>query len=175
MPSNFDEWSRGIDVTVKRMVGEDILRLQRAVTFLALGAAVEVSPGNIRVIMGVVLRTPVNTGRARASWNVAIGTPSTLVPDPGQQHYDAPSIDGARASLRGLGPYNVVWITSGLPYMRVLEYGLYPSPPKFGTWVPGRGGSGHFEIRSADGYSKQAPQGIVRLTADEIMEILSGI
>jgi hypothetical protein len=173
VPTDFERWDLELKVAADRLVGEEILRLQRAITFLALGAAVEITPGNVRTIMGVVLRTPVMTGRARASWNVSVGTPNPKVPEPGKKRYQPLTVAGAHASLRTLGPYDIVWITSGLPYIKVLEYGLYPNPPALGTWVPGKGSkAGHFEIRSAGGFSKQAPEGMVRLTVDEIMDIL---
>lgn len=47
-------------------------------------------------------------------------------------------------------------ISTGVPYAPVVEYGLYPNPPK--------GGKGKTE----GGYSKQAPQGMVRISIKEV-------
>ena len=47
-------------------------------------------------------------------------------------------------------------ISTDSPYAHVLEYGLYPNPPK--------GGKGKTE----NGYSKQAPQGFVRISIEEV-------
>jgi hypothetical protein len=176
MPHTFPTWDATLEVSSKRLVGDVVLKFQRTMVFLALGAAVEISPGNVKKILGVVLRTPVMDGRARASWNVSVGTPNGDYPDVFRRTYKplTATQGSARAALRGLGPYEVVWITSGLPYIRVLEYGLYPKPPRLGTLVKNRKGQRHFEIRSAGGFSKQAPQGMVRITYDEMLEIARG-
>lgn len=47
-------------------------------------------------------------------------------------------------------------ISTPIPYMPALEYGLYPNPPK--------GGKG----KTVDGFSKQAPKGFVRLSIKEV-------
>lgn len=47
-------------------------------------------------------------------------------------------------------------ISTNVPYMPVLEYGLYPNPPK--------GGKG----KTINGFSKQAPQGFVRISIKEV-------
>jgi hypothetical protein len=168
--TNYAQWVAKLRADADEMVGTRILRLQRSLALLTLGAAVEISPGNIRKILGVVLRTPVDTGRARASWNLSVGTPDGSYPAAGGT-YEPLSYEAAAIALRDLQPFDVVWIASGLPYIKTLEYGLYPSPPRVGTWVKGRG----FEIRSAGGYSKQAPQGMVRVTVDEVRAILGGV
>lgn len=47
-------------------------------------------------------------------------------------------------------------ISTPIPYMPALEYGLYPNPPK--------GGKG----KTIDGFSKQAPKGFARLSIKEV-------
>lgn len=83
---------------------------------------------------GVVLRTPVDTGRARGNWVLGVGTI-----DSGTSAANDPSGAGAIgriaaevAASRG----RVFYVTNSLPYIQRLE----------------------------DGYSKQAPAGMVKAT-----------
>ncbi len=83
----------------------------------------------------VVLRSPVDTGRFRANWNVSYGTPDVSVTDSTVQ--GRANTEAAKALTLPLGGLMVM--ANGLPYARKLEYG----------------------------YSKQAPGGMVRLSAAE--------
>lgn len=47
-------------------------------------------------------------------------------------------------------------ISTPVPYAPILEYGLYPNPPK--------GGQG----KTVNGFSKQAPKGFVRISIKEV-------
>ncbi len=71
-----------------------------------------------------VAMTPRKTGRAQASWNIAVGTePDRTVPPPG--NYGAP-----RPSLSGPVPIGqTVWVTSNLNYMQFLEQGSSTQAP----------------------------------------------
>lgn len=84
----------------------------------------------------VVLRSPVDTGRFRANWNVGVGAPdytTTDVKNPSATPFDA----ALNVKLGGL-----VCLSNGLPYARRLE----------------------------NGYSQQAPQGMIRLTVAELSQ-----
>lgn len=103
------------------------------------------------VFKAVVLKSPVDTGRFRANWNVSQGAPDTTVTD---------STDKGRAQAEvskalTLPVGGVTYMSNSLPYAVVLEYGLYPNPPKTPTG------------KTVGGYSTQAPQGMVRLSALE--------
>lgn len=66
----------------------------------------------------------------------------------------------AEKAIRGkLGKGRSVFIFNNHKAINTLEFGGYPSPVRKGTAL--RGG-GH-EIRSASGYSKQAPRGFIRV------------
>jgi len=89
---------------------------------------------------GVVLKTPVDTGRARASWKVGIGEIDTSVAGLGPQQ-DAAGVTAEGEEVIGTMDKPVhTWITNSLPYIGALE----------------------------DGHSKQAPNGMVALTAAEV-------
>jgi hypothetical protein len=54
--------------------------------------------------------------------------------------------------------------------LRSIEFGLYPNPPRLGSWNPV---TKAYEIRSEGGFSKQAPGGIVSITALRWSEFVS--
>lgn len=103
----------------------------------------------------IVLRTPVDTGRARASWNISEGAPDLSVPPATKRK----ALKGGRSRSRELKAAAIrfsqsgtastganvsgkqeVFIVSGLEYMQYLE----------------------------EGSSKQAPAGMVRISLAEI-------
>lgn len=94
----------------------------------------------------IVMKTPVDTGRARASWNITIGEVDTTVAPEGQQ----PEMNTwaaeakaatALATLTERAVFTApIFITNNLPYIGELE----------------------------NGHSKQAPHGMVTLSIDEV-------
>jgi hypothetical protein len=85
----------------------------------------------------IVEKTPVDTGRARASWNISIGEPDRSVAPEGQQPaMNRVSAEAkARTALATLTERGVlgdtVYITNNLPYIVALEDGHSPqSAPK---------------------------------------------
>lgn len=87
-------------------------------------------------------KTPVDTGQLKRSWTVAVNAPAT-------QH------NGAQKALTLAELTDAIYITTDKPYAEQLEYGLYPQP----------GGA-----KTINGFSTQAPQGMVRITAKEIAD-----
>jgi hypothetical protein len=167
----FDEWSASLASAEQALVPGELLKLQRQLVFLTLGAAAEVSPGVIRRISGVVLLTPVETGRARSSWNVTLASPSGSYPPPNGTYDQNHAMSQAGGILAQLGPYQTVWIASGLPYIRILEYGGYPNPPVRGSWDRA---TRQWVVKSSGGFSRQAPQGMVRVTVDAVRAAIGG-
>lgn len=92
----------------------------------------------------VILRTPVDTGRARANWQATVGQPAE-----GQLELFDPSGSGAVAGAQAaaLG-WNLaagsLFLANNLPYIEPLE----------------------------NGWSQQAPAGMVRLTLMEFQELV---
>lgn len=130
----------------------------------------------------IVKRTPVDTGLARGNWQVTIGAPSMQVLDR-KDKTGTPTKAAGRAVVEGwlLGPS--LFISNSLPYIEVLEFGLYPNPPKHGSRIrrrdlPSRrlkrirsalSESGiQYIVKSAGGFSLQAPLGMVGVTALEL-------
>ena len=108
------------------------------------------------LMSGVILKTPVDTGRARANWQASIDTPASGTVSFGADAGSgkkAPSASSASASsiADGVGAVNkatgrVFWLVNNLPYIHRLEYGAW---------------------------SKQAPHGMVRTTIAEIQRKLT--
>jgi hypothetical protein len=103
------------------------------------------------LLTGIVLKTPVDTGRARANWFTSIGSPSSstinFTGDTGRG-ISAPNRSAASAEAISRGSSviakatgNVLWITNNLPYIYRLEF---------------------------EGWSRQAPAGMVRVTVNDI-------
>lgn len=73
----------------------------------------------------IIMRTPVDTGRARANWSFSVGTYRTTY---NQDAYD----QGGQSTLNRFrtndyGP--VMYITNSLPYIRGLENGFSAQAP----------------------------------------------
>ena len=94
----------------------------------------------------IVKKTPVDTGRARGNWNITVGHDDTTASERTRPQFksvaDVPKVEGDET----------IYISNNLPYITKLEYGGYPKNPK--------GGSG----KTVNGYSKQAPNGMVGVT-----------
>lgn len=86
----------------------------------------------------IVQRTPVKTGRARSSWNLTVREASDDVPDDFDFQNDA--IQRAQGIAAQIDGKEQIFIVSNLPYIERLE----------------------------NGWSKQAPAGMVRLSIAEI-------
>lgn len=81
----------------------------------------------------IIDRTPVDTGRARASWNLSINEPDlTVAPEPKKKSRKAAleSAQAARASLPDFDPFtDTIWITNAVSYILRLEHGSSKQAP----------------------------------------------
>jgi hypothetical protein len=94
----------------------------------------------------VILRSPVDKGRFRGNWQVAIGT----VPDGTLELDDKTgsiTISKAAAEAQGLELGDIVYMANNLPYAVPLE----------------------------DGWSDQAPEGMVKLTVQRVQQIADAV
>jgi hypothetical protein len=110
----------------------------------------------LQVFTAVVKKSPVDTGRFRANWNVSFGVPDTSV----TSSTDTARADSEVDKVQALPVGGVVYLSNSLPYAQVLEYGGYPNPPKHPTG------------KTKGGYSTQAPQGMARLSALEFNDFV---
>lgn len=95
----------------------------------------------------IVKKTPVDTGRARANWNVSVGSNDTSITEETKKN-------GLKHEISEINPNGdeSIFISNNLPYIEKLEYGGYPNPPKSKSG------------KTVNGYSKQAPNGMVGVT-----------
>lgn len=122
----------------------------------ALGAIQEKSKRKVRkfirdICKDVVMGTPVDTGRLKNNWYASNRSPSsrsTMATDPS----GSASMARVDAALTKLQLGQTFYLTNSLPYARTVEYGLYPNPPKNPTG------------KTVNGFSKMAPQGMLRVS-----------
>ena len=112
----------------------------------------------------VIMRTPVDTGRLRGNWQ--FGTAS--IPSGRLDVTDkasglgGPTERGIWNAIADAKAGTVHYIVNNLPYAQVIEYGMYPNPPKGGKNM------------TSGGYSTQAPAGMVRVTVLEYKQFIDG-
>lgn len=115
----------------------------------------------------VILKTPVDTGRARGNWMIGINTiPQTVSEDANGKE----ALRNVTTGISGIKLGDTAVLANSVEYVGALEYGGYPNPPKKGSWDKKRK---EWVIKSAGGYSKQAPVGMVRTTIEEYMPTLN--
>lgn len=90
----------------------------------------------------IVLKTPVDTGRARSNWLVGLGAPMRRVRNTIDQGGGKTIAENARVIARQKR-FQSIWISNNLPYIRELE----------------------------NGTSKQAPAGMVRQSVNETIRV----
>lgn len=101
----------------------------------------------LQTLVRVQSKTPVDSGALRRSWTVALnGFPS--------------SYNGDQTVINQIKFGDVIVIATNKPYAPMLEYGLYPNPPKKPTG------------KTKNGYSVQAPKGMVRITVQEVQAFI---
>lgn len=82
-------------------------------------------------LRGLVLLTPVDTGRARGSWTVGVGNQRAI--DRGPNSQNAAMSDGI-ATIAGskVRPFETIYITNSIPYLPFLNNGTrYIKPQRF--------------------------------------------
>lgn len=98
-------------------------------------------------------------GTAKFGWFISADEPGNAGPASSQATADS----RARKAVQTLQGFRVIHITNNVPYIGVLEFGEFPNPPKQGTG------------RTINGYSTQAPRGMVRQTVREIPKAAEAI
>lgn len=110
-----------------------------------------------------------HAGTLKGSWIVTSGRPSSV-------NTKRIMRGRTRDSIRSLISKKMVshkvpmFLTSNSDYVGVVEFGGYPSPVKRGTFNET---TGKFEKRSAKGFSKQAPKGMVRRNTKRFKRIVT--
>ena len=118
----------------------------------------------LEITSRVIMKTPVDTGRARGSW-----TPALDVIPGGREAIDksgtAPLMEADSVLVQfRLG--QTFYLINSVPYIMALEYGRFPQNPTGG----GKTRSG--KSKTVGGFSRQAPKGMVRVTLSEFPGIV---
>jgi hypothetical protein len=96
----------------------------------------------------VILKTPVDKGRARANWQASLGSPATGTVDATDKTKSGgPTFRTVVAASAGFNVGDTIYLANNLPYIRRLE----------------------------EGYSQQAPAGMVALTVQEFAQVVNQI
>ena len=77
----------------------------------------------------VVLRTPVDTGRARSNWLVGLGAPRRDTTETLDKTGSKAIVDAANTIGRSRA-YQDIWISNNLPYILALEEGSSTQAPE---------------------------------------------
>ena len=101
-------------------------------------------------------------GTLRASWQIDFDNPSPNA-NPGKDFSGQKTITDAFQKLGRAKTPRLVWISTAMPYAATIEFGRYPNPPVRGTG------------RTIDGYSTQAPKGMVRQSFRYMVDAAPGI
>lgn len=127
--ANAFEFALNLEKIGEQLVDEALTELTKKIALMAL--------------RGVVMKSPVDTGRFRGNWNVSFGTPDYSFTEEVDPSGKAVLAKGTSVITK-MPKFSVVWICNGLPYARALE----------------------------TGWSKQAPAGVVAITVAEIESAL---
>ena len=102
------QFTLSIDAMVKDLVEDEVILVVKKLSMAAL--------------RGVVMKSPVDTGRFRGNWNVGIGSQDLSVSDSTDKGGGA-TLSSGTSEIDGVEDLTVVWITNNLPYAMALENG----------------------------------------------------
>lgn len=94
----------------------------------------------------IILRTPVDTGRARANWGVSVGKPIQFLIE-GEDKSGSATLTAASDGTMLWDCTGSIFLTNNVSYIGILEYGREDGKPG----------------------SNQAPNGMVRVTMEEMI------
>lgn len=82
----------------------------------------------LRILTGVVIRTPVRTGHARRNWQISRGSPITSVL-PGVDPNGTQVTDEGLSQIANVRAFDVVYISNNVHYILFLENGTPKMAP----------------------------------------------
>lgn len=88
----------------------------------------------------LMIRSPIETGRFKSNWNVGINGSDSTTDEKRNHHHVFTTLARNERTIKSAKIGDSIHITNALPYAKKLEYG----------------------------YSRQAPRGFLRITAQEI-------
>ena len=113
---------------------------------------------SIKLFSAIITESPVDTGRFRANWMVSNGQSSTATTNEVDLSKDGENTKKkVEQYITGVKDVYAFTLANNLPYAHVIEYGGYP-------------GDGP---NTVGGFSKQAPQGVVRVNIARFEQLLN--
>jgi len=112
---NFDEFTRDLKRETGKELEDTLVDFQKKIS--------------LEVLTGVVEKTPVDTGRARAGWIASIGKPS-IVKTKRKDKSGNSTIDKGGAKIDKLKPFQTLWISNNVEYIEFLEHGSSQQSPR---------------------------------------------
>ena len=120
-----------------------------------IGGAEEATRGaSIKLFSAIVDSSPVDEGRFRANWFATGNQPSEKVTFSTDKS-GIKSKGAIESKVTSIKDWSIFTLTNNLPYSEVIEFGGYNDGPK-----------------TTGGYSKQAPQGVVRVNIMRFNKLL---
>lgn len=101
----------------------------------------------------VILKTPVDTGRARGNWICSVDRPSQHTRKSTDKS-GGKTLDKVASKIDESELGQKIYLSNNLPYIGKLEYGGY--------------GDKNSTSKTTKGFSSQAPEGMVRISLQEI-------
>jgi hypothetical protein len=175
---DYASFARAISLFVPEDVDGAVERTHRNCAFSIYSRTLNRTPAHI-----------IDGGRLRQGWQITVG----VVPsgEPAGSSTPAAQLNAAKAVMRSSPAYSTIFITNNVPYGTAVEYGQYPKVVKLGTYLPkkrraalaGRIGGARIKKRDADGqpshvqfseggFSRKAPDGMVRVAFEEVAAIV---
>lgn len=132
--------------------------IDKAIAMMREGANDDVKGVYLAGMKNMIEQTPARKGFARNGWRLTTDSPSKASGGTASINGNM-SLNSVQSQMPNVVLGKKLYFTNIEPHTLTLEYGGYPNPVKYGTYIDGR-----FQKLSAGGYSKQAPGGWVRKT-----------
>ncbi len=120
----------------------------------------------------VVQASPVDTGRFRANWFVTTTAPTVRVEPNSEKSENEVNQRIVRKVNSSVGK-RLFYLTNNLPYASVIEFGGYSKSVKLETLLRNERNPNTPTRRTSNGFSRQAPKGVVRITAKNFSRIFN--
>lgn len=111
---------------------------------------------SMKLFSAIILGSPVDTGRFRMNWQASGASPASGEVA-GEDNSGAKAINAASGFVMKSTAWTEFTLANNLPYANVIEFGGYP-------------GDGP---NTVGGYSKQSPQGVVRVNVTRFNTLLA--
>lgn len=109
----------------------------------------------LKLLENVLLQTPVDEGVLRNNWRTGINTRNGRSLKGADKTGERPMKE-ATTKIKPIKGDETIVFSNNLPYAPVVEFGLYPNPPKNPTG------------KTINGFSTQAPKGMSRISVERM-------